>query len=384
MKVKVGFLGVTHPHARPHFRTLELLDEVSGIVAWDEDDEALERLQREDHPKLEPGRPTFDGIMEREDIPIVVSLATNDRNPEWVIRAAKAGKHVLTEKPVAASSMAMAPLLDAVRGAGVHLGVYYTWRSHPIVNDLRALIDAGVIGKLLSVEGRMVTSQVRFRDPAHWLFRKGIAGGGILSWLGCHWIDAIRYITRDEVAAVTAMMDTLNGQPIDVEDTAGVIMRMGSGAIATLHAGYLLPISQAGYLSGSYDTYLGFRGLEGNITWYPTEEDRPIVIESTSKVWNATPRRELKYVVAESEAYGGRYGQDFVGRFIASAMGRDPSAGSARADGSDGPDSPDGLPEPQAPYDDGENALRVLRIIEAAYQSSESGRMVSLEQDLEG
>lgn len=396
MKVKVGFLGVAHPHARPHLRTLELLDEVSGIVAWDEDDDALERLRREDHPKLEPGRFTFDGIMEREDIPIVVSLATNDRNPDWVIRAAKAGKHVLTEKPVAASSADMAPLLDAVRGAGVQLGVYYTWRSHPIVNDLRALIDAGVIGKLLSVEGRMVTSQVRFRDHTHWLFRKGIAGGGILSWLGCHWIDAIRYVTRDEVTAVTAMVDTLNEQPIDVEDTAGVIMRMGSGAIATLHAGYLLPISQAGYLSGSYDTYLGFRGLEGNITWYPTEEDRPVVVESTSKVWNATPRRELKYVVAESEAYGGRYGQDFVGRFIASAMEGGQSAGS---DGPSGPDGPDGLSgpdgsdgsdgsdrsdDPQAPYDDGENALRVLRIIEAAYRSSETGRMVSLEQDREG
>ncbi|MDE2729261.1 MAG: Gfo/Idh/MocA family oxidoreductase [Gemmatimonadota bacterium] len=381
MKVKVGFLGVTHPHARPHFRTLELLDEVSGIVAWDEDDEALERMRREDHPKLEPGRTTFDRIMEREDIPIVVSLATNDRNPEWVIRAAKAGKHVLTEKPVAASSADMAPLLDAVRGAGVRLGVYYTWRSHPIVNDLRALIDAGVIGKLLSVEGRMVTSQVRFRDPAHWLFRKRIAGGGILSWLGCHWIDAIRYVTREEVTGVTAMVDTLNEQPIDVEDTAGVIMRMGSGAIATLHAGYLLPISQAGYLSGSYDTYLGFRGLEGNITWYPTAEDRPVVVESTSKVWNATPRRELKYVVAESEAYGGRYGQDFVGRFIASAVGGDPSVG---PDGPANPQSPDEPYGPYGPYDDGENALSVLRIIEAAYRSSETGRMVSLEQDREG
>ena len=390
MKVKVGFLGVAHPHARPHFRTLELLDEVTGIVAWDEDDGALDRLRREDHPKLEPGRSTFDRIMEREDIPIVVSLATNDRNPDWVIRAAKAGKHVLTEKPVAASTAAMAPLLDAVRGAGVRLGVYYTWRSHPVVNDLRALIDAGVIGKLLSVEGRMVTSQVRFRDPAHWLFRKRIAGGGILSWLGCHWIDAIRYITRDEVAEVTAMVDTLNDQPIDVEDTAAMIMRMGSGAIATLHAGYLLPISQAGYLSGSYDTYLGFRGLEGNITWYPTDEDRPIVVESTSKAWNATPRRELKYVVAESEAYGGPYGQDFVGRFIASAMGGDQSAGSEGPVGPDGPGDPqgpagpDGLPEPQVPYDDGENALRVLRIIEAAYKSSETGRMVSLDQDREG
>lgn len=366
MKVKVGFLGVAHPHSGPHLRTLELLDEVAAVVPWDEDESAVERLRSESRPKLETAGATFDQIMEREDIPIVVSLATNDRNPDWVIRAAKAGKHVLTEKPVAASSRAMEPLLDAVRNAGVHLGVYYTWRSNPIVNDLRAMIETGVIGRLLSVEGRMVTSQVRFRDPTHWLFKKEIAGGGILSWLACHWIDAIRYITQDEITAVSAMVDTLNGQPIDVEDTAGMIMRMGSGAITTLHAGYLLPISQSGYLSGSYDTYLSFRGLEGNITWYPTEEDRPVVVESTSKTWRSTPRRELKYVVAETDAYGGQYGQDFVGQFILSAMLGDPP---------DGPDGPDGTGS------DGENALRVLRIIDAAYQSSETGRMVSLDGD---
>ncbi len=360
MKVKVGFLGVNHPHSGPHLRTLELLEEVSAIVPWDNDESALERLSSESHPKLETARLTFDQIMEREDVPVVVSLAKNDRNPDWVIRAANAGKHVLTEKPVAARSRDMMPLLDSVRRAGVHLGVYYTWRSNPIVNDLRAMIEDGVIGKLLSVEGRMVTSQVRFRDPAHWLFQKQVSGGGILGWLGCHWIDAIRYITGDEVTAVSAMVDTLNEQAIDVEDTAGVVMRMEGGAIATLHAGYLLPISQAGYLSGSYDTYLSFRGLEGHISWYPTEEERPVVIESTSKTWNSTPRRELKYVVGETDAYGGQYGQDFVSRFIGSAL------------------------QGNLPTNDGENALRVLRIIEAAYESSETGRMVSLEQDRAG
>ena len=71
-------------------------------------------------------------------------------------------------------------------------------------------------------------------------------------------------------------------------------------------------------------------------------------------------------------------------------MGGDQSAGSEGPDSPDGPGDPqgpagpDGLPEPQVPYDDGENALRVLRIIEAAYKSSETGRMVSLDQDREG
>ena len=82
-----------------------------------------------------------------------------------------------------------------------------------------------------------------------------------------------------------------------------------------------------------------------------------MVVESTAENWNSTPRRELKYVIAETDAYGGQYGQDYVARFIASAIGGEP------------------------PPDDGENALRVLRIIEAAYESSETGRMVSLDRE---
>ena len=122
------------------------------------------------------------------------------------------------------------------------------------------------------------------------------------------------------------------------------------------HAGSLLPISQTGYMLGSYDTYLSFRGLEGNITWYPTEQERPVIIETTSKVWNSTPRRELRYVVSETDGYGGQYGQDFVSQFITSAMRGDP------------------------PVNDGENALRVLKIIEAAYESSKTGCRILLDK----
>ena len=355
-KIKVGVLGVTHPHSGAHIRTLELLDEIHSIVLWDENNSSVEEFQIRSNSKFEIGKSSFDEIMNRDDIPIVISLAKNNQNPDWIRRAAEAGKHVLTEKPVAAKSQDMPALVNSIRHSGVHLGVYYTWRSHPIVKDLKEIIESVVIGKLLSVVGRMVTSQVRFRDPSHWLFQKQLSGGGILSWLACHWIDVIRYITGDEVKAVSSMVDTLNEQDIDVEDTAAVIMQLGNGAIASLHAGYLLPISQTGYMLGSYDTYLSFRGLEGNITWYPTEQERPVIIETTSKVWNSTPRRELRYVVSETDGYGGQYGQDFVSQFITSAMRGDP------------------------PVNDGENALRVLKIIEAAYESSKTGCRILLDK----
>ena len=354
VKVRVGLLGVTHPHALAHLRTLELLDEVESVAVWDEDDAVVDRLINENREKVETTTDTLEHLLNRADVPIVYCLGANNRNADLIIRAAAAGKHIITEKPVAENTREIERAVAAVRRAGVHMEVCYTWRFNPVARDIRSMIQNGVLGKLMSVEARMVTSQVHFRDPSHWLFNKSVAGGGILSWLGCHWIDLVRYITDDEVETVSAITDTLNGASIDVEDTAAVVMQMKSRALATLHAGYLLPQSDSGYMNASYDTYLSFRGLSGNISWYPTEPEKSVIVESVAPAWHNAPRRELRYYTAETEAYGGRYGQDFVRHFIRSAMRKDPAPAN------------------------GENALRVMQIIEAAYESSGTGRTVKV------
>lgn len=356
VRVKVGYVGIHHPHAQAHIRTLELLEEVQSIVIWDESETVFDVLRKQDRPKLDPVRTTVDQLLLRLDIPVVVITEQNNRNPDLVIRAASAGKHVLTEKPGAASSRDMARVVNAVQHAGTHLGFYYTWRFNPIARDIRAMIQQGVLGRLMSIEARMVTSQVHFRNPSHWLFKRSAAGGGILSWLGCHWIDLLRFITQDEIVAVSAMTGTLNGAAIDVEDTAIVNMKFSKGALGTLHAGYLLPRSDTGYASASYDTYIGIRGTKGYIAWHPTATDAVVTVESVAPGWHTAPTRELRYTLPPCDAYSGQYGLEFVRHFIRSACRKDPPAHS------------------------GEDALRVLKIIEAAYQSNDVGRMVELEQ----
>ncbi|MBI4550751.1 MAG: Gfo/Idh/MocA family oxidoreductase [Candidatus Latescibacteria bacterium] len=354
-KVKVGLIGVNHPHARAHLRTLQLLDEVESVVAWDEGERVLALLKQDMGQKLETTVTALDKFLARPDVPIVVILAPNNRNPDLVIRAAGAEKHVISEKPGAANSADMSRILNVVRHAGVRLSFYYQWRFHPISRDIRNLIAQGALGRLMSIEARMVTSQVRFRDPSHWLFKKGTAGGGILSWLGCHWIDLLRFLVQDEVEAVSAFVGTLNGEAIDVEDTATVSMRFTNGALATLHAGYLLPRSVSGYTGATYDTYLAIRGLDGYVTWSPMEE--PVLrAESVTPGWVDAPRREFKYSLSSSEAYGGTYGMAFVRQFIRSALYK------------------------ETPPNTGDDALRVLRIIEAAYQSSATGQTVKVVQ----
>jgi predicted dehydrogenase len=202
----------------------------------------------------------------------------------------------------------------------------------------------------------MITSQVRFRNPGHWLFKKEIAGGGILSWLGCHFLDLLRFMLQDEVEAVSSIVATLSGEAIEVEDTASVSLKFRSGALGTFQLGYMLPTSRAGYVGASYDTYIGIRGHLGNVVWEPSAKEPAVRVESVTPGWGSAPKREFRYTMAASEAYGGSYGEEFVRQFLRAALVGDTE-----------------------PPTTGDDAMAVMRIVEAAYESSAMGKMINIE-----
>jgi hypothetical protein len=68
-----------------------------------------------------------------------------------------------------------------------------------------------------------------------------------VAWLACHWLDAFRFITGEEIVRVQAELATLSDEPIDVEDTAALAFRTSSGAIGSQHAGYVLALGSPGY-----------------------------------------------------------------------------------------------------------------------------------------
>ncbi|MGV3722710.1 MAG: Gfo/Idh/MocA family protein [Actinomycetota bacterium] len=356
MAANFALLGCAHPHSRGHLATLRTSPEVDHFWLWDPDLAAAEKLAEQAGPKL-AGVTGDLSLALREEVEFALVCRPNDENPETVVAAARAGKHVLSEKPMATAAANLRPVLEEVRAAGISLGVCYPWRRHPAARDLHALIGRGVLGRLLATEARMVTSQVKFRDPSHWLFSRDRGGGGILHWLGCHYFDLLRFLTGEEVAQVTALTGTLNGYPLEVEDTAAVAMRWSSGALGTLTAGYALPRSGSGYFGAAYDTYLAARGMDGNFRWSPTRADEVVQIESVHPDWAAAPERELRYHLEPSEAYGGSYGLEFMHAFIANARA--------------------GLPQGAG----GEDALRVLEWVEAVYQSARTGSSVELRVD---
>lgn len=354
MGTLIGVIGLTHPHARMFLRTLETSELVSGVALYDVDAEARKRVAGE-YPKAERAYSDLDALLARPDVPILlVTLPTNEV-PEVLIRAARAGKHLICEKPGARSAEEFRPVLKALDASRVQLTMPYLWRANPAIQKMSELVNAGALGRLASVELRQVTTQVRLRDPQHWLFRRDISGGGILSWLGCHWLDLLRYVSGEEVTRVSATMDTLSGEAIDVEDVASLSLRLSGGAIVSLYAGYLLPSGRTGYEGAGYDQAIIFRGTDGIMSHGQDAGDHLVHLESTAPGWRTAPRQTFRFSLPNVAAYGGAHGLAFVDDFITRALAGDGS-----------------------PLVSPVDALRLLEILDAAYASAKRGEAVEV------
>lgn len=359
MSINVAMIGLTHPHSDLHLQTLHSLDAVDRVAVWDPDPAAVIDAQGR-WPKAETSLEPVEGVLAREDVPVIVVALPNRDVPEMVMRAAQAGKHVLCEKPCARSAAEFLPALAALEQADRRFSPFYLWRRNPAMLKMRELVVQGAIGRLTSVEMRMVTTQVRMRDPSHWLFRRQVAGGGILSWLGCHWLDLLRYLTGEEVEQVSAMTGIVGGERIDVEDVASVSMRLTGGAVAGLYAGYLLAGGRPGYVSPGYDMSIILRGTQGTLRHRADGNQHVVTMESHAPDWGTAPRQEFHFLLPEVRAYGGAHGLELVGRFIWAAAG--------------------GTEESPAALPGAVDALRVLEILDAAYASAAEGRTVAVQR----
>lgn len=354
MGVRLGLLGLTHPHSAAYVRSLDALDVVDSIAPYDPDPAARELALRGCR-KAEPCTSDLAALLARPDVPIVlVALPTRDV-PGVLLQAAHAGKHLICEKPCARSAAELRPLLPMFAERGVQFTACYLWRANPALRHMRALVQAGGLGRLTSVELRMVTTQVRLRDPRHWLFQRDVAGGGILSWLGCHWLDLLRFLTEQEMISVSAMADTLSGEAIDVEDIASVSFRLSGGALGSLYAGYLLPAGRPGYEGAAYDQAIILRGTQGTLSHARDGDEHVVALESSAADWRTAPQQEFRFRLPPSPAYGGAHGLAFLDDFIRLAL--------------------TGEGQPLVTADD---ALRVLDMLDAIYRSAQTGQVVAV------
>ncbi len=357
---QIGFIASPHPHALMHLRTLAVLGEVETVQVCGiagQDAAALAGGRLPDGRPITKARPAGGdprALIERTDLDALIVCVRNDLCPAILAAAVEAGKPVIFEKPGAVQAAALRRVAAAAERRGVVAGTFFQWRGHPIIQEVRRAIAEGALGRILAVEARMVTSQVRYRDPSHWLFKRDLAGSGILSWLGCHYLDLLCYLLDERIVEVAALVGQRNPEPIEVEDTACLALRFGSGVLGTLHAGYHLAGSGAGYAGAAYDTFLGLRGERGDAR-LPLSDGPAYTLYSEAPGWVAGGRRERRFELPPSPAYGGKAGEAFLLDFLHAARAGRPAPAPIQA------------------------AVHVLEVVEAALESSQTGRLIRIE-----
>lgn len=274
----------------------------------------------------------YDAIADNADIDAVYIILPNSMHAEYTIRAHKAGKHVMCEKPMAVSAAECEAMIAAASRAGKKLMIGY--RCHFEQHNLWCVdqIKSGTLGRL-----RLITAEHGFdAAPNQWRLDRPLSGGGSLMDIGIYSLNAARYLAGEEPVSLVATESTDRSDPRfrNVEDRIDFQLLFPSGAIANC---------VSSYSSG----HNAFRAT-GSKGWVGMEPATPY---QGHRLW-----RRLNGKTEEIELPPPPHLQ-WVGQL-------DHLAESVQ----------DGIPLRAS----GEEGLRDMRLIEAIYRSAKEGRRIAL------
>jgi predicted dehydrogenase len=191
-------------------------------------------------------------VVERPDIDIVDVSTPGDSHAEIAIAAAKAGKVVLCEKPLANTVKEAKAMVAAVKKAGVLNMVCHNYRRAPAVQLAKQLIANGDLGKIYHYRGTYLQDWILDpKLPLLWRFQKEKAGSGALGDIACHSIDLARFLVG-EITEVTGALETfIKRRPrlddpgkmgtVTVDDAALSVVRFANGALGSIEGTRVAP-----------------------------------------------------------------------------------------------------------------------------------------------
>jgi predicted dehydrogenase len=166
-------------------------------------------------------------------IDAVVLATPHSQHCEQIIAAAKAGKHVFTEKPLGVDLADAERAVAACAEHKVTLAVGYNWRFQPALQEAKRMLDDGRLGKLLHIEGNFCgPSAYRFARE-HWRHDRDEVPAGGMTGRGVHVVDAMLFLAGSHIGSVFAQSDR-RVHDYGVDDTTAMLFRFKSGASAYL------------------------------------------------------------------------------------------------------------------------------------------------------
>jgi UDP-N-acetyl-2-amino-2-deoxyglucuronate dehydrogenase len=301
--------------------------------------------------------PSLEALLARDDVDVVSVCVPNGLHAEVGVEAARAGKHLVVEKPIDVTLAAADRLIDAAKHAGVKMTVISQHRFDAGLVELRRMLDAGQLGRLVSGGSRIKWYRTQaYYEAAAWRGEWALGGGGALISQGIHYADLLLWC-MGEVREVMAMCAT-GAHDIEVEDVEVAALRFASGAVGALEA--------------STAAFPGFRerlevsGTGGTVV---VEDGRIVVRELLSEHGDVGP-----YGSRLSEAGGvGPAGEG------GSASGAsDPAAIGNDAHAAQVADLLAAIDEDREPAVTGEDGRRILELVLAVYESARRNTTVKL------
>lgn len=207
---------------------------------------------------------SFDAVKDNPDIDAVYVITPNALHHDQAIRVAKAGKHVICEKPMALNAKEGQEMVDACKKAGVKLLVGYRMHFEANTLEIIRMRKEGELGPVRFFQG---LSGFKIGDPTQWRLSKELAGGGALMDIGIYSINGSRYMVGEEPVWVTAQetkTDTVKFKE-GVDETIQFQLGFPSGSVASCLSTYNVNYLDRFFLSGDK----GFAELQPSTGYGP-------------------------------------------------------------------------------------------------------------------
>jgi predicted dehydrogenase len=179
----------------------------------------------------------YDTIKDNPEVDIIYIVLPNGMHAEYTVRGLQAGKHVLSEKPMANTPADCQLMIDAARKANRKLMVAYRCRYEPFNQEAIRMARQQELGRT-----KVIVADHGFNigDPTQWRLNKTLAGGGSLMDIGIYSLNAARYLTGEEPTEINAMLYTTPGDIRfkEVEEAINFQLRFPSGILANCTSSY--------------------------------------------------------------------------------------------------------------------------------------------------
>ncbi|WP_096274286.1 Gfo/Idh/MocA family protein [Paucisalibacillus globulus] len=226
--MKIGMMSFAHMHAYSYADSLMKLDNVELVGIFDDDLTRGKEVAEKYQTAYYDSQDAFLAL----DMDAVIICSENIRHKEMVLNAAKAGKHILCEKPIATNLADAQEMIDVCEDNGVILQIAFPVRFSTPIQQLKELIDQGELGDIVAFR-----TTNRGQNPGGWFIEEDLSGGGAVLDHTVHMVDIMRWYLGHEITEVRAIVDSyFHG--VDIDDAGLLTLEFENGVIASHDASW--------------------------------------------------------------------------------------------------------------------------------------------------